>query len=110
MLYMDLEYCKGVLFVRLDGALTKRNTYRINNYLAPVLKKHRIKFLVYNLFSVVNVDDAGIDALLRTKHAIKSNHGSVYLCEVPEHLKKTFKRLRVKETESELTALNILKV
>lgn len=107
---MDLEYCKGVLFVRLDGNLTRRNTYRINNYLAPVVAKHRIKYLVYNLFSVLKIDDAGIDAILRTKHAIKNNHGSIYLCEVPEHLRKEIKRLRMKETQSELTALNLLKV
>ncbi len=110
MLYMDLEYCRGVLFVRLDGNLTKRNTYRINNYLAPVILKHRIKYLVYNLFSVSQIDDAGLDAILRTKFAIKSNQGSAYLCEVPEHLKKVVKRLKMKETATELTALEILKV
>lgn len=107
---MDLEYCKGVLFVRLDGSLTRRNTYRINNYLAPVLVKHRIKYLVYNLFSVLKIDESGVDALLRTKHAIKGNHGSAYLCEVPKHLRKDLKRLRMKETPTELTALEILKV
>jgi anti-anti-sigma factor len=107
---MDLEYRKGVLFVRLDGNLTRKNTYKLNNYLTPVLLKHRIKFLVYNLFSVLTVDESGIDSLLRTKHAIKNNHGSIYLCEVPKHLKKEVKRLRIKETDSELSALDILKV
>lgn len=89
MLYMDLEYCKGVLFVRLDGNLTKKNTYRINNYLIPVIKKHRIKYLVYNLFSLMDLDSAGMDALLRTKYAIKNNQGSIYLCEVPEQIEKS---------------------
>lgn len=107
---MDLEYQKGVLVVRLDGCLTKRNTYRINNYLAPVILKHRIKYLVYNLVSVLKMDDAGADALLRTKYAIKKNQGSLYLCEVPEHLKKNVKKLRIKETTSESTALDILTV
>ena len=107
---MDLEYCKGVLFVRLDGKLTRKNTYKINNYLTPVVLRHRIKFLVYNLFSVIKVDDCGLDCLLRTKHAIKNNHGSIYLCEVPEHLKKTVRKLRIKSTDTELTALDILKV
>ncbi len=110
MLYMDLEYCKGVLFVRLDGKLTRKNTYRINNYLTPVLVKHRIKYLVYNLFSISEMDDYGVDAILRTKHAVKGNHGYVCLCEVPEQFQKQLKRLRVSVTESELTALEKLKV
>ena len=110
MLYMDLEYRKGVLFVRLDGNLTRKNTYKLNNYLTPVLLKHRIKFLVYNLFSVMKVDESGLDSLLRTKQAMKKNQGSIYLCEVPEHLKRAVKRLRIKETENELSALDSLKV
>ena len=107
---MDLEYCKGVLFVRLDGNLTRKNTYKINQYLIPVLLKYRIKYLVYNLFSISNIDDAGMDAIIRTKYAMRSNQGSVYLCEVPENLKQRIKRLRIKQTDSEVTALNLLKV
>ena len=110
MLYMDLEYCKGVLFVRLDGSLTKRNTYRINNYLAPVIQKHQIKYLVYNLFSVSKVDEAGVDAILRTKYEIKKNQGSIYLCEVPENIKNQMKRLRVKQVVSERMVFEALNV
>lgn len=110
MLYMDLEYCKGVLFVRLDGNLTRRNVYRINNYLVPVIRKHRIKYLVYNLFSVLNIDESGVDALLRTKCAIKNNKGCVYLCEVPKHLKKILRPIKIHFTENECSALDKLKV
>lgn len=50
MLKMDLEFNKGILFVRLKGKLLRKNSYKINNYLNPVLKKHKIKYLVYNFF------------------------------------------------------------
>ncbi len=110
MLYMDLEYCRGVLFVRLDGCLTKKNTSRINNYLAPVIQKHQIKYLVYNLLSVSKVDESGIDAILRTKYEIKKNQGTVYLCEVPEHIKNQVKRLRVKQMISERMVFESLQV
>ena len=76
---MDLEYRKGVLFVRLDGNLTRKNTYKLNNYLTPVLLKHRIKFLVYNLFSVMKVDESGLDSLLRTKQAMKKKDLFIYV-------------------------------
>ena len=32
MLKMNLEYNKGILFVRLDGMLHRGSTYKINNY------------------------------------------------------------------------------
>ncbi len=110
MLYMDLEYHKGVLFVRLDGNLTRKNVYKINNYLAPVILKHRIKYLVYNLFSLLQIDESGLDSMVRTKCAIKNNQGKLYACEVPEHLRKKVLKTRIQVTDNELTALELLKV
>ena len=43
MLKIDAEYNEGVLYIRLNGNLTARNSYKINNYVIPVIEKHRIK-------------------------------------------------------------------
>lgn len=110
MLFMDIEYNKGILFVRLDGNLTRKNTYKINNYLAPVVLKHRIKFLVYNLTMVSKVDQDGLDAILRTKYAIRRNEGQVFLCEIPYQFKGILKKLRLKEMNAEHDAFKLLKV
>ena len=32
MLKMNLEYDKGILFVRLDGVLNRSTSYKVNNY------------------------------------------------------------------------------
>ena len=42
MLKMNLEFNKGILFVRLDGMLNRATTYKVNNYLVPVILKHKI--------------------------------------------------------------------
>ncbi len=110
MLYMDLEYRKGILVVRLDGNLTRKNVYHINNYLTPVIKKHHIQKLIYNFSSILKIDDAGIDAILRTKCIIKENQGMIYFCGIPEHLKEKLKHLRVKEVNNERMAFKLLKV
>ena len=110
MLEMDLEYNKGVLFARLSGKLTRKSSYKLNNYLVPVILKHKIKFLVYNLYELTGIDESGCDALLNTKCAIRANKGKLYLCEVPEEFTKKIKELRIKETASELSALDLLEV
>ena len=110
MFNMDLEYNKGVLFVRLNGCLTKKGSFKLNNYLVPVILKHKIKYLVYNLFLLDDIDDSGVDALLNTKCAIKANKGKIYICEVPDEISKNIRKLRIKETASELTALNLIQV
>jgi len=110
MFHMDLEYNKGILFARLRGDLSRRGSYKLNNYLVPVILKHKIKFLVYNLYDVTGIDEAGIDAILNTKCAIRANKGKIFLCEVPKEFNKDIRKLRIKETSNELTALNLIQV
>ena len=40
---MELEYKEGILFINLIGNLNKNTTYKIYNYLMPILEKHQIK-------------------------------------------------------------------
>lgn len=110
MFNMDLEYNKGILFVRLNGSLSKKGSFKLNNYLVPVILKHRIKYLVCNLFNLEDIDDVGIDALLNTKCAIKANKGKIVLCEVPNDINKNIRRLRIKETRNETSALNLMRI
>lgn len=110
MFHMDLEYNKGILFARLKGDLSRKGSYKLNNYLVPVILKHKIKFLVYNLFDVTAIDESGLDAILNTKCAIRANKGKIFLCEVPKEFSKDIRRLRIKETSSELTALDLIQV
>ncbi len=110
MFQMDLEYNKGVLFVRLKGNLTSKKTYELNNYLVPVLLKHKIKYLVYNLYELNTIDESGVDALLNSKCAIRVNKGKIYVCEVTETIKKFIQRLHIKEVENELSALQLIKI
>ena len=110
MLNMDLEYNKGILFVRLKGNLNRRSSYKLNNYLLPILLKHKVRYLVYNLYELEAVDEAGIDAILNTKCAIKSNKGKICLCEVSNEIKRLIKRLRIKSVEDERKVFELIKV
>jgi len=107
---MDLEFNQGILFVRLDGKLNRSTSYKINNYLVPVLLKHKIKYLVLNLYHLNTIDEAGIDALLNAKYAIKTNKGLIYLCEVNKSLSKQTHKLHIKKTQSEISALKMIEV
>ena len=100
MLKMDMEYTKGILFVRLDGVLDRKNCYKLNNYIVPVILKHKIKYLVYNMYLLEDIDSSGIEA----------NKGKICICEVASDVKKEIKKLRIKETASELTAMDLIKV
>lgn len=110
MLKMDMEYNHGILFIRLDGVLNRSTSYKLNNYLVPVILKHKIKYLVYNCFLLENIDEWGMEAILNTKYAVKTNKGKLYVCETAREFDKAFRKAGIKETSSELTALKILKI
>ena len=59
MLKIDLKFDNGILFVRLSGSLSQKNSQKINNYILPLLNKYNIKFLVYNLRALKNIDLKG---------------------------------------------------
>ena len=110
MLKMDLEYVQGILFVRLKGKLLNRNKYKIFNYLNPIIKKHNIKYLVYNLHDLSGIDEIGIDAILSTKCTIKKQKGKIYLCKVNKAILLNLKRLHIKNISSEEAALKMIEV
>lgn len=110
MLKVDMEYEKGILYVRLKGTLDRKVCYKINNYVVPVVLKHKIKYLVFNLYELDNIDESGIDALLNTKCAIRANKGKICLCEVSDFLKTRMKRLRMRVASNELAAYHLIHI
>ena len=108
MLKINSEYIKGILFVRIDGNLNRRNSHKLNNFLVPAVLKHKIKFLVYNLYNLNNIDIVGKDALLKGARAIDANNGISLMCEVPNNL--DLNDLDINRTKNELTAIDMIKI
>jgi anti-anti-sigma factor len=110
MFKLELEYKNGILFARLKGILNRKNSYKINNYLVPVILKHKIKYLVYNFYNLEDIDEDGIDALLNSEEAIKTNKGVMYICEVNKRLERKLKHFRARKFDNELTCMKLIEV
>ncbi|MCI9281161.1 MAG: STAS domain-containing protein [Bacilli bacterium] len=110
MLKVDMEYDKGILYVRLNGVLERKVSYKINNYIVPTVLKHKVKYLVFNLLELKDIDESGMDALLNTKCAIRTNRGKICLCEVSDEVREKIKRLRMKIASNELAANKLIEI
>lgn len=108
MLKMELEYDQGILFVRLKGDLNRKTSYKINNYLNPVIKKHRIKCLVYNCNNLNYIDATGIDAIINSKYLIKNNKGKIWVCAISGGIKQIFKYMRIPSIVNESVVYNLV--
>lgn len=109
MLKMDLEYKGGILFIRLDGILNRKTSYKINNYVIPIINKHHIKYIIYNLENIKEIDNYGIDAIINTKLSLKKNNGKLLLCKLNNELKNNLKRLRIPIINTERGAIKIVR-
>ena len=105
MLKINMEFRKGILFVRLKGPLT-RLTYRsLNDYLIPVINNNGIRYLVYNLEAVSIIDNYGKASLKQGVDAARNNLGEGGICNAHKYFKDEFNIF-----ENELVALTKLQI
>jgi len=100
MLKINLEFRKGILFVRPKGSLTRYTHKCLENYLIEVIKEHGIKYLVYNLEGVSVIDSHGKKSLKKGIAAAKKNKGKGAICNTKNILHKNIKIL-----DNELAAI-----
>ena len=105
MLKINMEYRKGILFVRLKGNLNANTVPKFKEYTIPIIKDYGIKYVVYNLNELVNLDNTGESALLEEKNLVKTNSGKVLIVN-----NKINSPIEIENISSELVALDLLKI
>ena len=106
MLKVDLEYESKILFIRLNGNLDKRKTYKITSYIVPLLKKHKITKVIINLKKLKSIDSCGLTSVLRVRERVHKNKGLFYICEASDLIKKELKKIHLSSLSSEYLAKN----
>ena len=79
MLRVELEFYKGILFIRLKGILTKKNI--INLKLDKILDKIGFKYIVFNIDNIKQIDGYGIRYLINYSKKLETNDGKVIICQ-----------------------------
>lgn len=97
MLKTEIEYKDKILFVKLSGRLTRKESYKINNYINPVIKKHGIKNLIYDVSDLKSIDEFGIDAIRASKVFIKNNKGKILLYDCNNTMKNLTEAVHIRK-------------
>ncbi len=103
MLKMNLEYRKGILFVRLKGNLNANTASRFSEYTLPIIKDYKVKYMVYNLNDLVSIDKTGEDALLESSTYVEDHKGKVLIVN-----NKINTPLHFENISNELVALSLV--
>ena len=80
MLNIDMEFKKGVLFVRLNGILNEETSLILDEDLTSIIKNNLIKNVSINLKHVSYIDKEGIDVIRKNYHIIKELNGKLMIC------------------------------
>ncbi len=100
MLDVNIEFSKGVLFVRLSGDITNDNASNIKNNVVNILTKSGIKYLVFNISDAVINNK--IDLFEKCNEAILNNNGRMIICGNND--------LNYESAKNELTALRMMSI
>lgn len=97
MLEVIEEISKGIMFIRLEGELTKTNFYKLTDSINYLLYEQGVLAYVFNLENINFLDHNLVSILQNKLTEIFLSCGSVALCGVSKHLKK-----KIGERRSEL--------
>lgn len=110
----SMEYRKGILFIRLKGALIRKNINKFESDILPVILKQGMKYIVINLEKLDMIDNYGIESLSNLYEIIRRNKGRTSLCNINEKIKNIIFNSEIYDkyfnTNNELTALELFKL
>lgn len=110
MLKTDIEFRKGVLFIRLTGELNQ-NVYSIGkNNLRQFLEENGFRYVVFNLDKLTSIELSCIKDILNYDRKLKKVQGEVFLCEQNKYLCKRLFKNQIKTIQKENEVFNIERV
>lgn len=114
LLEIELEFKKGILFVRLNGILNKQTLNNFKNEVTKLIKETGIRNIVFNMSNLQDIDLDGIEELYNNYKISKDNNGSTFVCGLGDtnKINKTINMSRllknVEKTRGELEAIKII--
>jgi anti-anti-sigma factor len=113
MLKIEMEFIKGILFIRLDGKLNGNTCNKLYEEVAEMVFDNGIRNIVFNLENVNEIDINGINSLIYNYKLCKQNKGDSIICNINGTIKRALARSTqsyIPITNNELTALNIFNI
>ncbi len=111
----DIEFRKGILFVRIKGILVGNKVRKFESEVIPILLGLEAKNVTLNLYDVKLIDKRGLDSIIKLSELVNNkNKGKLAICEINENISNNFAQSDVFEycfrTKNELTSLGVFSI
>ena len=105
MLKINLEFRKGVLFIRLNGSLNNANDLdNINSLVSDI----GLKYIVFNIDNLKSIDVNGINWILKYNDKLINNNGKLLLCENDDILSNQLFKNKIPNIKNEIQAFDLI--
>ncbi len=109
MLNVEMEFNKGILFIRLEGELISRTVNVFEEKVLPTVLTNGIKYVVINMDKVFLLDEEGMKAISNLNEITTNNDGRTTICSLSNTLRESTLEYKgtnpFYEAEDELSAL-----
>ncbi len=104
MVDINVEFTKGILFVRLSGILDEISSYNIEEKVFTIVREGGIRFVVFNTDNLLIRNN--VKLFDRCKKLLESNDGKMLMCgnELSAY------NFNLEYVEDELSAFKVLNV
>ena len=111
LLDINMEIRRGILFIRLIGKLNKETAKCFQKEVSNLIEEKGLKYLVMNLSNIEDIDETGIDLILKEYRYIAKINGKVVVCGIDQN-KKIEKKIfnDFYKSDNELQAFSIINI
>ena len=102
MLKINTKFYYKIMFIRLDGILSKKEVYKFKKEVTNIIRENKIRKVVFNLANLNYIDKYGINSILQSN--INNNN---LICNTTKELSNKFRKYNFKIAENELEALRL---
>ena len=80
MLNIDLEYKRGILFLRLNGILNKDTSFVLEDAIKTIVEKAGIKYMLINFEKLYKIDKYGVCSIIKSYNEYLKDKGKLMIC------------------------------
>ena len=106
MLTINLEFIRGMLFVRLRGKLDHETCKKFESCLDDMLNNKGLKYFVINIEELNYIDDNGINTIMNKYSDVIKKNGKLIICGYNIDIKLN----EIEHTNNELNALKLISI
>lgn len=114
MLEINLEFIRGMLFVRLDGVLDEYTYTKLSDCLDTMIHEKGLRYFVINLEYLDKIDENGLQTIIDRYFDVTLHDGKLVICGYHNQFHKSLEIdnifEKIEKTSNELGALQLIHI